>query len=95
MWQQYVEYFSGGGGPIFFCERKIVEKRAPLKHTVIGEQQGATCKVLHQKLLLGAPVQQGLKNCALGTTQHCIPSQELQLEHNKEPRAKYCIKNCY
>ena len=31
----------------------------PLTDTVIGAQQRATCKVLHQKLLLDAPVKQG------------------------------------
>ena len=43
--------------------------------TVIGAQQEATRKVLHQKLLLYAPVKQGQKKLSLGTTQHCNPSQ--------------------
>ena len=69
MWEQYLDYFRGGGGvALSFWESKIVEKRAPLKHTVIVAQQRATCKVLHQKLLLGALVTKGHKNVSVGAT---------------------------
>ena len=92
--------------PCYTGAQKIVRRHnttlQPLPISVIGAQQGATCKVLHQKLLLDAHVTQGHKYCALGHVQSIASkivirrpcytgAQKLCLR----PRAKYCIKNCY